>query len=103
MKLIRTSFAFGGAMMMLVIAGCQKDQEQAPSPVESQAGLCDKDAAEALAGKDRVTDDVAKQLTGATIVRQIKPGDPVTMDMRQERVTIETDAQTGKIFRAYCG
>jgi hypothetical protein len=43
------------------------------------------------------------QLTGATIVRQVKPGDPVTMDFRQERITIETDPDTGKIIRAYCG
>lgn len=43
------------------------------------------------------------QLTGATIVRQIKPGNPVTMDFRQERVTIETDEKTGKIVRASCG
>ncbi|WHT44797.1 I78 family peptidase inhibitor [Ochrobactrum sp. SSR] len=62
-----------------------------------------KDVAETLAGKDRLTDDAAMQLTGATIVRQVKPGDPVTMDFRQERITIETDTTTGKISRAYCG
>jgi hypothetical protein len=25
------------------------------------------------------------------------------MDFRQERITIETDPDTGKIIRAYCG
>ncbi|MGI6855390.1 I78 family peptidase inhibitor [Mesorhizobium sp. 1B3] len=56
-----------------------------------------------MAGRSKVSDDEAMQLTGATIVRQIKPGDPVTMDFRQERVTIETDEKTGKIVRASCG
>ncbi len=64
---------------------------------------CRNDAAAALAGRDRVTDEEAKRLTGATIVRQIKPGQPVTLDYRQERVTIETDPKTGKIVRAFCG
>ncbi|WIG50290.1 MAG: hypothetical protein OJF48_001207 [Afipia sp.] len=42
-------------------------------------------------------------MTGATIVRQIKPGQGVTMDYRPERVTIETDDRTRKIIRASCG
>ncbi|WP_019171827.1 I78 family peptidase inhibitor [Pseudaminobacter salicylatoxidans] len=79
--------------------GCQSDADAAgPKP-----GLCDRQAAEVLAGRDRITDDEAKRLTGATMVRQVKPGDPVTMDFRQERVTIETDPNTGKIVRAVCG
>ena len=60
-------------------------------------------AAEALAGKARVSDAEAQQATGATIVRQIRPGQGVTMDYRRERVTIETDPKSGKIVRAYCG
>ncbi|WP_225906388.1 I78 family peptidase inhibitor [Ensifer canadensis] len=56
-----------------------------------------------MAGKDRISDEDAKQITGATIVRQLQPGDPATMDFRQERVTIETDPATGKIVRAMCG
>ncbi|MBB6189935.1 hypothetical protein FHS51_000138 [Sphingobium wenxiniae] len=50
-----------------------------------------------------MTDEQAMQKTGATIVRQIAPGQGVTMDYRQERVTIETDPGTGKIVRAACG
>lgn len=44
-----------------------------------------------------------RQLTDASLVRQIRPGQGVTMDFRQERVTIETDPQSGKITRASCG
>ncbi len=97
--MIDLRLATGLAVAMLAFAGCQKESTaSAPKP-----GVCDKMAAEALAGKDRITDDQAMQLTGATIVRQHKPGDPATMDFRQERVTIETDPATGKIVRAFCG
>jgi len=68
-----------------------------------KTGVCNRAAAEALAGKRRVGDSRAKRLTGATIVRQIRPGQGVTMDYRRERVTIETDPKTGKIVRAICG
>jgi hypothetical protein len=51
----------------------------------------------------RLTDEQARKMTGATLVRQIKPGQGVTMDYRQERVTIETDPRMDKIVRASCG
>lgn len=73
---------------------------------DSQAasvGVCNPAAAEALTGKNRISDRSAKRLTGATIVRQIRPGQGVTMDYRRERVTIETDPRTRKIVRAFCG
>jgi hypothetical protein len=65
--------------------------------------MCRADAAAALVGMDRLTDDEAMQRTGASIVRQIAPGQGVTMDYRQNRVTVETDPRTGKIVRAACG
>ncbi|MBT0779170.1 I78 family peptidase inhibitor [Paracoccus sp. pheM1] len=83
----------------VTLAACEEGAQQA----EAAPGVCRPDAAEALAGKDRLTDEQAMQLTGATIVRQIQPGQGVTMDYRQERVTVETDPATGKILRASCG
>jgi hypothetical protein len=56
-----------------------------------------------LKGSERLTDQRAKEMTGASLVRQIAPGQGVTLDYRQERVTIETDSRTGKIIRAFCG
>lgn len=96
---MRYATGFAGTFLLLAAAGCQSDADA----VGPKPGLCDRQAAEALAGRDRITDDEAKRLTGATMVRQVKPGDPVTMDFRQERVTIETDPNTGKIVRAVCG
>lgn len=91
--------AAGIATAMIVLAGCQKE----PATGQPTSGICDRTAAESLAGKDQLADDEVKRLTGATIVRQHKPGDPATMDFRQERVTVETDPTTGKIVRAFCG
>ena len=69
----------------------------------SEAGVAVCGSPAGLAGKARVSDAEAQQATGATIVRQIRPGQGVTMDYRKERVTIETDPKTGRIIRAYCG
>lgn len=85
----------------LTLASCQSTAQQAqgsqmPSP-------CRPDDAQALAGKNRISDADARQATGAFIVRQVEPGQPVTMDYRRERVTIETNPKTGKIVRAFCG
>ncbi|MNL69488.1 Peptidase inhibitor I78 family protein [compost metagenome] len=56
-----------------------------------------------MTGRAGIDDAQAMQVTGASLVRQIKPGQGVTMDYRQERVTIETDPKTGNILRAFCG
>lgn len=85
----------------LTVAACQSETRQAQASGES--GLCRRDAAEALAGRNRVNDAEARQLTGASLVRQIRPGQGVTMDFRKERVTVETDPNSGRIVRAYCG
>lgn len=88
----------------LLLSACQTGPSQsAAEPAPANPGLCDRAAAEALAGRKRVSDDEARKLTGATVVRQIAPNSPVTMDFRQERVTIETDPATDMISRAYCG
>lgn len=70
------------------------------SPV---AGSCKPEAAQGLVGKPKPTEQAAIQLTGATTVRQIAPGDMVTQDFREDRVTIETDPASGLVTRAICG
>lgn len=89
------------ALAATTVAACQADTGRVGS--SAAPGICRADAAKALEGMDRLTDEQARQRTGATIVRQIVPGQGVTMDYRQERVTIETDLGTGKIVRASCG
>jgi hypothetical protein len=67
------------------------------------SGRCDAAAAQTLIGKSKPTDEEARRITGATIARQIAPGQPVTHDYRAARVTLETDSASGRVVRATCG
>jgi hypothetical protein len=67
------------------------------------SGICDTAAARRLVGKFKPTDADAMIATGATLVRQIAPGDPVTHDLRANRVTIETDRLSDRVVDATCG
>ncbi|MBD7991827.1 hypothetical protein H9643_13660 [Ochrobactrum sp. Sa2BUA5] len=97
----RSVIPYVAVVVAIVLAGCQKQTVAAAT--DPQKSICDQSAASALTGKDKITDQLAMQQTGATLVRQIKPGDPVTMEFCQERVTIETDTRSGKIVRVACG
>ncbi len=92
-------------LAILLIAACSTAQPQAKdvAAAPTAPAACRQEAAAVLTGKTRISDADARQATGASIVRQVQPGQPVTMDYRLERVTIETDAASGKIVRAYCG
>lgn len=96
----RIGIALAGLLMAGQLMGMTQNTSAA---TRGQPGLCRPDAAQALIGKHRVSDRRAKRLTGASLVRQIRPGAPVTMDFRRERVTIETSPRTGRIVRASCG
>lgn len=87
------------AFLLLALAGCAVNGT-AQAPV---SGICNGDAAQRFAGQARPTDADAMRLTGATIVRQIAPGDPVHQNYTDARVTIETDPTTGRVVRASCG
>ena len=66
-------------------------------------GRCDAAAATGLVGQLKLTDKTAMERTGASVVRQIAPGQPVTHDYRDNRVTVETDPDSGRVLRATCG
>lgn len=83
--------------LLVGAASCQTAGGGDPS------GSCREADARALAGMEKISDADARRLTGAKFVRQIKPGDPVTMDLNPDRVTIENDPETGVIVRASCG
>lgn len=87
------------ACVALTLSSCSVDGSvTAPAP-----GSCNAEAAQGLVGKSRPTDEAAIQRTGARSVRQIEPGDMVTQDFREDRVTIETDPASGLVIRASCG
>lgn len=84
---------------LAALSGCNGSAAIAPP----RTILCDVEAAQELVGKEKPTDEQAMQLTGAKTVRQIQPGDMVTQDFREDRVTIETDPASGLVVRATCG
>ncbi|WP_246780578.1 I78 family peptidase inhibitor [Rhizobium sp. AQ_MP] len=87
------------AGMTLVVSGCNADG----ASTSMAAGQCKSEAAQGLVGKQKPTDAEAMQLTGSKTVRQIQPGDMVTQDFREDRLTIETDPASSIVVRATCG
>jgi hypothetical protein len=87
------------AAALLAFSGCTTSQ----TAEMAASGVCNAAAAQRLVGEVKPTDAEAMRLTGATIVRQIAPGDPVTHDLRDNRVTIEADPASGRVVGARCG
>jgi hypothetical protein len=99
MTLTRRSVPLAFACVALALSSCRADGG-VTSPV---AASCKSEAAQGLVGKPKPTDQAAMHLTGAKAVRQIAPGDMMTQDFREDRVTIETDTASGLVTRTSCG
>jgi hypothetical protein len=79
------------------------ERPQAETP-PAATGKCVAEGLAGLTGKTQ-SEAVTKQalrLSGAKTIRWIAPGMAVTMDYREDRLNLETDAH-GKIVRAHCG
>lgn len=65
---------------------------------------CDVSDIKNLIGRayDEALSAYAKEATGAAVVRVKRPGEMVTMDYREDRLTLELDA-AGKVVSARCG
>jgi Peptidase inhibitor I78 family len=81
-----------------VLQACKADPVQT-SPV----GSCKEAAAQSLVGQVRPTEAEVMQVTNATSVRLIGPGEMTTLDHREDRVTIEADPSSGRVIAARCG
>lgn len=64
---------------------------------------CIADEATKLIGQSGLTEAQIKQKTKSEIVRSVGPNQPVTMDYRENRVTVTIDPQSKKITQASCG
>lgn len=76
-----------------------------PAPVGGSATACDAAPAQGFVGKraDEATLAAARDAASATgDLRVIKPGQPVTMDFRHDRLNVEVDDH-GVIVRIHCG
>ena len=79
---------------------------EAPAPVADDDALrtCNAEAVQSLIGQE-ATEAVVAQATadsGSASVRVLKPGQPATMDFRQDRLNILTD-DSGRIEQLSCG
>ncbi|HHW34244.1 MAG TPA: hypothetical protein GXX24_08925 [Paracoccus solventivorans] len=83
------------ALPMLALAACI---ETAPAPAADDEDLC---GAAALAGLVGQPAEAARTLQLPAGTRIINPGDPVTRDLRRDRLNIEIGAD-GKIARVAC-
>lgn len=101
-----------GIVSLLLLAGAcaspsdkQADRptEAATPPAETRMH-CKADPAQRFVGQpysDTLGEEV-RQATGSRTLRRIAPGQPVTMDFREDRLNVEVDAED-KVSRIYCG
>ncbi|MCQ4313366.1 I78 family peptidase inhibitor [Pseudomonas stutzeri] len=94
------------ALMLLssALIGCQS---QLPEPMQGSngtAGRCNASAVQKLVGEQASPEllDQARHQSGATIARILRPGDVVTLEYNDQRLTLSTD-ETLKIQRIGCG
>lgn len=76
-----------------------------PAETDGSAMACDAAPAQGFVGKraDEATIAAARDAAGATgDLRVIKPGQPVTMDFRHDRLNVEVDDHD-MIVRIHCG
>lgn len=80
------------------------DAGSLPAKVSDGPRECRPEALDAFTGKTADEATIKKLVadSGARNARVVKPGMAVTMDFRQDRVTVQVDAQN-RIERASCG
>ncbi|WP_313052848.1 I78 family peptidase inhibitor [Stenotrophomonas cyclobalanopsidis] len=85
-------------------ANSTADSGSLPAKVSDGPQECRPEALEAFTGKTADEATIKKLVadSGARNARVVKPGMAVTMDFRQDRVTVHVDEQN-KIERASCG
>lgn len=86
---------------VLLLAACAS-QPAPPAPPLAMA--CDAAPAQRFVGQPATAANVeaARQAAGARTVRSLKPGQPMTMDYRGDRLNVLQDA-AGKIDKISCG
>ena len=85
-------------------AGSGTAADASPPYVAAGTHECRPDTLDAFTGKTADEATIKKLVadSGARNARVVKPGMAVTMDFRQDRVTVQVDAQN-RIERASCG
>jgi positive regulator of sigma E activity len=92
-------------VLALALSGCATvPAESEPVPPVHGAGSCDAVAAQKLVGQAATVDLAAKaqRLSGAEMVRWLRPGQMVTMEFREGRLNIQLDEQN-RVIAIRCG
>lgn len=106
----RPALFFLPALLLAACAGAPAPADTglpeplAPPPIEETAMACDHDAAQWAVGRpfDEAMRTRLRADTGAASVREVRPGMAVTMDFREDRLTVELDA-AGNVVSLRCG
>lgn len=99
--------------LVLALAACAHESAsqtsssppQAAAPTDDAAATCKAEPAQAFLGKqaDAATIAAARDAAGAKgEVRVLKPGQPMTLDFRHDRLNVVVDGQ-GMIVKINCG
>ena len=91
----------------ILLAACATQPPPAPEepPVMGQSGsLCRSGDYSRFHGRSRsdALEAELKRASGAQVIRWVPPGTMVTMDYREDRMTVKLDAQN-RILSASCG
>ena len=86
-----------------VLTACSRTAPVRSAPEgASVARVCRPEAAAALVGHAAPDNTLIQQRTGAVMIRRIAPGDAVTHDFRDNRITLVIDP-AGNVVNASCG
>ena len=98
--------ARAAVLVLLGVVGCAAP---AASPQRAPAATidvdrCDVERARALVGEPAIAEvgKRAQELSGAAMLRGIRPGEPVTSEYMTSRLTIDVDSR-GRIRSFRCG
>jgi cytoskeletal protein RodZ len=104
---MRAGLTWAGMAAMALLAGCtpQADDRPEPTPAPPSAGAdaCGASKVASYVGSQASDANVAKikSASGAQALRVVGPNDAMTMDFRQDRLTITTD-ENGRIKTLRC-
>jgi hypothetical protein len=97
------------AGLFLILAGCAPatppaEDVQIPKDQPPAAGSCDAAKAQSFVGEreSAAIAEQARQKSGARTVRWLRPGQIVTMEYRDDRLSLQLDAR-GTIIAIRCG
>lgn len=101
---MRTKAMIVAGGVALLMAGCAMDGDHERPPPLPKPTACKADRVQSLRGReaDQRTIKAAQRMARARSVRVLQPGQPMTMDYREDRLNIEVDGRN-RIVSARCG